>query len=1549
MQAPDPHPQEARRLAALRALHLGGTPPEPRFDALTRTACRLFGVPTALITLVEEERLWFKSHQGTAATERPRELGFCGHAILGEGLFVVADALLDPRFSDNPLVAGEPGVRFYAGMPLRSPEGLPYGTLCLLDLEPRLFSAEDRRALEDLALVAETELRSTLSLELGSAFHSAVVEHSPVGLEVFDADSGQCLQVNEEAAKIIGAPREALLAQNFQTIASWKSTGLLEAARRVLETEVDESLELSLTSTFGQRMHVACRFSSFTEGGTRRLILAINDLSARVAAEEARQESETRFRQAFEASGIGMALLGIDGRWLKVNQTLCELLGYTEAEFQACTFQDLTHPDDQYVGRDLAPQLISGELPVLQADKRYRKSDGSYLWMRLTTTILRDRDGNPLHYISQLEDIHERKEAEHDQARLLAILEASPDFIGTADLQGRLKYHNRAALDLVGLPPDTDLSTLTIPDMHPAWASKLVLEEGLPVALAGGIWKHDNALLHRDGYEIPVSQVLMAHRDPEGNPEFLSTVMRDLRAQREAQSILRRAEERYRAMTENVPGVMYQFQVWPDGRVVFPFISRGIEPLYGIQPEAWRADPLWALKAILPEDRPSYEAAYAAAAAALGTFLWEGRTHTNRPGEVLWIRCQSQPSLQEDGSILWDGLVTDTTSLHLQAEEQARQAAFQRSLLQSAEVAIISTDLTGVVTSFNAHAEALLGWTEEEVVGKASPALWHDPEEVAARAAELGQSLGREFPPNFDVFVHQARMGGTEQRQWTFITRDGYRIPMLLTVSGIRDASDTLVGFMGIGADLRTLKAREAALRASEQQFRDLVASVPGIVFQTRPLPGDSREFTFVSDYTRVILGMDPGELLANPHWIEDMVLPEDRESLLRALSSGRTFRESTEWVGRIRRRTDGQTRWIRIQATPLEAPDGSILWNGLILDLTERISSHLALRESEERLALVLKGSNDAPWDWDLERGSLYYSPRWWDMLGYRDDELASDPELLNTLTHPEDQAALAAALETALEGGRESYEVEYRLRHKDGHYVPVLSRAFIQRDDHGRPHRLSGTNMDLTERKAVEEALRHSEERWSLALQANNDGIWDWNVLTNEAWFSPRYFSMLGYEPGELPGTMDTWTQLCHPEDLPGAMSQVQAYIAGRSSTYQLTFRMRHKDGSWRWILSRGVGKAGAEGRMVRIVGSHHDITLQREAEEALVASQARSQALLEAMPDTIFLVSREGIFLEIHAHDDSHLRLPREQILGKPMREVMPPDLVEDRMSRIARVLDTGIPESYETRLETQSGIQDHETRVVPCGRDTVLYIARDITERKALERLKSDFISTVSHELRTPLTSIKGALGLLAGGVAGELPGRAADLTRMALENANRLARLIDDLLDLAKTESAELRLDLRIHDLRRLLEQALEGIAAFAQSHEVDLQPTWAVEAAPARVDGDRLIQVVLNLVSNAVKYSRPGDAVQLRLGRRDRYWRLEVENHGPEIPTAFRARIFQKFAMADSSDTRSRGGTGLGLAISKALMERMGGTIDYHSAAGRTVFFVELPLAEEIP
>ena len=239
---------------------------------------------------------------------------------------------------------------------------------------------------------------------------------------------------------------------------------------------------------------------------------------------------------------------------------------------------------------------------------------------------------------------------------------------------------------------------------------------------------------------------------------------------------------------------------------------------------------------------------------------------------------------------------------------------------------------------------------------------------------------------------------------------------------------------------------------------------------------------------------------------------------------------------------------------------------------------------------------------------------------------------------------------------------------------------------------------------------------------------------------------------------------------------------------------------------------------------------------------------------------------------------------------------------------------------------------------------MVMTADITDRKRIDQMKTEFVSTVSHELRTPLTSISGSLGLVASGIAGPLPDRAMDMIAIAHKNSQRLSRLIDDLLDMEKLVEGKVRLDMSICELMPLVDRALDENQAYADQHGVDLVCTARVGGVLVDVDPLRLNQVLANLLSNAAKFSEPRTRVEVQVRANGERVRVDVTDHGRGIPEHFQPQIFQKFSQADASDSRQRGGTGLGLAISKELVERMGGTLTFTSVEGSgSSFGFELP------
>jgi signal transduction histidine kinase len=230
---------------------------------------------------------------------------------------------------------------------------------------------------------------------------------------------------------------------------------------------------------------------------------------------------------------------------------------------------------------------------------------------------------------------------------------------------------------------------------------------------------------------------------------------------------------------------------------------------------------------------------------------------------------------------------------------------------------------------------------------------------------------------------------------------------------------------------------------------------------------------------------------------------------------------------------------------------------------------------------------------------------------------------------------------------------------------------------------------------------------------------------------------------------------------------------------------------------------------------------------------------------------------------------------------------------------------------------------------------------IEERKAVERLKNEFIATVNHELRTPLTSMLGSLGLVREGSAGELPPEARNFIEIAYANSERLAALVNDILDIERIEAGRMELDIESVDAGALLERALELNAAYAERLGVRFVLAGGTATA-VRADSARLMQVITNLLSNAAKHSPRGADVRVACADAGRMLRISVADSGPGIPAEFRARLFGKFEQADSA----QGGTGLGLAISKALVERMEGRIGCDSEPGQgATFWIELPKA----
>ena len=277
---------------------------------------------------------------------------------------------------------------------------------------------------------------------------------------------------------------------------------------------------------------VAVWFALIAKNSTRKITHQLENIKL---TQLALKESEEQFKSAFQNASIGMALVGPDGKWLRVNKPLLGIVGFSEEELLQKTFHDITYPEDRTIDLTLMQQILENKIETYEIEKRYIHIDGHVVWVLLNVSPVRNEIGNPSYFILQIQDISTKKvqevalrEKTEESDRLLAIIEKSTDYIGMADMEGNLLHHNSGAKTMVGLPTDSNLCGMKISEMHPVWAAQKVAAEGIPAVLEHGFWTADVAVLHRDGREIPVSQHLMLHRDSEGNPKNLSTIMRDM-------------------------------------------------------------------------------------------------------------------------------------------------------------------------------------------------------------------------------------------------------------------------------------------------------------------------------------------------------------------------------------------------------------------------------------------------------------------------------------------------------------------------------------------------------------------------------------------------------------------------------------------------------------------------------------------------------------------------------------------------------------------------------------------------------------------------------------------------------------------------------------------------------------------------------------------------------------------------------------------------------------------------------------------------------------
>jgi PAS domain S-box-containing protein len=946
------------------------------------------------------------------------------------------------------------------------------------------------------------------------------------------------------------------------------------------------------------------------------------------------------------------------------------------------------------------------------------------------------------------------------------------------------------------------------------------------------------------------------------------------------------------------------------------------------------------------------------------------------------------------GKIVGVVLVFRSITERRQAEELRRKLA---SIVESSEDAILSKTLDGIITSWNASAERLYGYSAEEVLNR--PVSILAPPDRSDEIPNILQRLRR-----------GEKIEHFETRR---VTKDGKLIDVALTISPVRNSVGVITGASTIARDITTEKRARQALRESEDRLQQALEAARMGTWEWNILTG---EITW-AETLEPLHGLAPGSFKGTFEAFDELIHPEDRELLRQSIS--RAIEERTDYDIEFRIVwPDGSVHWIAGKGRAFHDETGkAVRMTGLAMDITDRKRAEDALRAGENRYRAFVRNSSEAIWRFELEEPvSIDLSEDEQLEHCYRYGYLAECNDAMAAMygfSHAEEIVGarlgdfLVREDEQNVEYLRGFIRSGYRLTEAESHELdregnPKYFLNNLVGIIEGRKLlRAWGTQRDITERQLAEQALRESEALFRRVVESNIIGVsfstFDGRITdANDA-----FLQMLGCTREELRAGLVRWDELTPPEYSYLDERAIEEIKATGACT---PFEKEHlrRDGSRVPVL---VGSARLDETSQACVCFIVDLTEQKRAAERTARLQALTAALSEALTPAqaasavltqgLTAVGAHAGSVAILADHGGELELvdavgfPSELLANwrrfpvtsdAPVAEAVRTGemvLIESlqaeespypRLASLDTINDSralaAVPLILEGRTIGAMGLTFKESRnFEEDDRAFMLAIARQCAqaierarlyqaerrlraEAEEANRTKDEFLATLSHELRTPLTAMLGWTRMLRMKELDE-PTSAHALETVE-RNAKAQAQLIEDLLDVSRIITGKLRLDVRPIELLPVIEAAMDAVRPAAAAKSIEIKTQLDPFAGPVSGDPSRLQQVIWNLLANAVKFTGRGGQVEVRLERAPAHIELTVKDTGQGITPEFLPFVFDRFRQADGSTTRLHGGLGLGLAIVRHLVELHGGTVKAESAGegqGAT-FSVQLPLAQ---
>ena len=713
--------------------------------------------------------------------------------------------------------------------------------------------------------------------------------------------------------------------------------------------------------------------------------------------------------------------------------------------------------------------------------------------------------------------------------------------------------------------------------------------------------------------DLRISPIYDAQQNIVGHVGFLRDVTEKINADRALRESRRSLENAQRLTHLG----SWQMELSP-GRALRDcplFWSAEIFRILGLEPgQCVPSRQLW-FEFIVPEDRAVVTHQFEKFLAEKGVYDIEYRVrHTS--GDLRNLHVRAELELGADGVPLRVvGTAQDITE-RKRAQDASQLLAQQlQSVMDAVPVVLWSLDMEGRFTFSQGRALESVGLKPGQAVGQSIFELYSGAEDVArlAKRALSGETFHETIEVNDFVFdVHYAPM---------------------------RDAAGQQIGVVGVSYDVTEQARAQRELDETQARWARMVPNLPGMVYRLERAPDKKLTFTSVSEGSRELFGIEPESLMADSSLIFRMLMTEQVGRVYETIEvSAENLSPWNEEVLLVR--PDGQVRWIRGQSRPYQREDGTVVWDGILIDLTqerrarEELSIHRRALDEAQRLAHL--GS----FRWNLVTGEVVWSDEMYRIFGFEPGEFTPTYDSILGFIHPVDRDEVARRSAQAITKN-ESANMTMRIVRRDGTMRTLETRSRVETQSEGKPIQLVGSAQDITERVEAEAALRESEERYALAARGANDGLWDWNLQSGDIYFSPRWKQMIGFKDADIGNNPQEWFRRVHPDDLPRVQIEINAHLTREGSRnrlelapeiveaeaeemtqFEVEYRLQHRDGSYRWMLARGLAICDASGTIYRIAGSQTDVTDRKRFEEDLARN---------AFYDTLTNLPNRALFLD------------------------------------------------------------------------------------------------------------------------------------------------------------------------------------------------------------------------------------------------------------------------------------------------------------------------------